>query len=93
MGTQSRAGRPDAANVAKRVLAAHRAGELPGLRQVFHTQALVHGMTEKDTCEAEKMELLMGAIESLESSGAEQSEAAVRLLEHLSKGAAARSRR
>jgi hypothetical protein len=85
MGTQSRAGRADAASVAKRVLAAHRAGELTGLRQVFHTQALVHGMTEKDTGEAEKMELLMGAIESLESSGPEQSQAAIHLLEQLAR--------
>ncbi|MBZ5610082.1 MAG: hypothetical protein LAP38_17605 [Acidobacteriia bacterium] len=91
MGKRCRTGREDVASLATLALAAHRAGRKAELRkEVARTEALARDM---DACEAEKMDVLMGAIESLECSRPEPVLAALHLLEHLAQGATGRPRR
>ncbi len=79
----------DAASLAAQILKAHlTGGETP--RGAVRVDA---GSDPGSTLEAEKMEVLIGALESLESTRPERVDAARQLLEHLAKGQVLRPKR
>jgi hypothetical protein len=77
-----------AASLAARILAAYSNGNVIDLpREIARTQFPPQCASRIDTCEAEKRELLAGAVESLNSPRPERVRAAIHLLEHLAKDA------
>ena len=78
---------PQAANVASiatRVLAAWKSGHMQACpKELARAQELCKSLHPLETLEAERLEVLIGAIDSLGASRPEQVQAAIYLLEHL----------
>ena len=88
MGKQDQGARPDVAALARQVLAAHREGQDASDTITFRCELYCH-----DAFEAEKMDVLSSAVESLKASRPERVRAAIHLLEHLAGSSAARPTR
>jgi hypothetical protein len=74
----------DAASIATRVLAAWKSGHKGACaKELARALELCRSLHPPETLEAERLEILTGAIESLGASRPEQVQAAIHLLEHL----------
>ena len=84
MATASQAATQDVARIAGQILNAHRRDPLAGLPgELAEARMLLPMIQPSDTFEKERLEVLQGAIEHLDSPVEERARAAVYLLEQL----------
>jgi len=75
--------REDVASIARRVLNGCEREQTNLQKEVDRARRFTRGMSNLDAFETERMEVLMGALESLECASPDQVEAAMYLLRHL----------
>lgn len=75
---------PDAAGIASQALGAFRRGDTAGRREALaKAERLAHQSTMLDASDAERVEVLHGALQALAGTRQEQVQAGIYLLEHL----------
>jgi plasmid stability protein len=78
----------DVASIARRVLTGCEREQANLQKEVDRARKFTRGMRHLDAFETERMEVLMGALESLECARPDQVEAAIYLLRHLANNSA-----